>query len=423
MKANMHPNLHILHRQVPSVANFGVHQQRQHVGRRSTVCTCKAGGRWLEAAVQSTAGRPLSVQLGSIASSVQPTEELEVFKRGVQGAMLEPSVANKNWVRLLAVSVAVLAAARFSPAYLSSKALGFVHLIAFGTFLGTNIWTTFVAGLTMFKNLPRQTFGKLQSKLFPKYFALLSTAMAVCLGTMTFAPGAVLPRGQLISLGVALGTTVVNWLWVEPVNTKLMFDRYALENDKGSRDEAKITQVVQIMQGQEAGIMWQLERASLPSLTQTDLSQNNETDAVVSQLALKQWPLLKALSIGAGVHVGMFQSLGKTDWSKSQALSVEQADIAETDVVDKTSVTVTGGHGYKRKQLMLIDSAMIDSEADLPLLTWLHRPWGSTIVSVNSSESQLGSEAFDLLSKAKFPALSTLILSHTGTLMDGHNSF
>jgi len=166
-----------------------------------------------------------------------------VFKSGVQGAMLEPSVANKNWVRLLAVSVAVLAAARFSPAYLSSKALGFVHLIAFGTFLGTNIWTTFVAGLTMFKNLPRQTFGKLQSKLFPKYFALLSTAIAVCLGTITFAPGAVLPRGQLISLGVALGTTVLNWLWVEPVNTKLMFDRYALENDKGSRDEAKITQI------------------------------------------------------------------------------------------------------------------------------------------------------------------------------------
>ena len=62
-------------------------------------------------------------------------------------------------VRLLAVSVAVLAAARFSPAYLSSKALGFVHLIAFGTFLGTNIWTTFVAGLTMFKNLPRQVWS------------------------------------------------------------------------------------------------------------------------------------------------------------------------------------------------------------------------------------------------------------------------
>lgn len=43
--------------------------------------------------------------------------------------------------------------------------------------------------------------------------------------------------------GVALATTVLNWLLVEPVNTKLMFERYALENDKGPRDEAKITQM------------------------------------------------------------------------------------------------------------------------------------------------------------------------------------
>lgn len=27
---------------------------------------------------------------------------------------------------------------------------------------GTNLWTTFFAGITMFKNLPRQVFGKLQ---------------------------------------------------------------------------------------------------------------------------------------------------------------------------------------------------------------------------------------------------------------------
>ncbi|KAL3135000.1 hypothetical protein ABBQ32_007951 [Trebouxia sp. C0010 RCD-2024] len=157
--------------------------------------------------------------------------------------MLEPSVANKNWVRLIAVSAAVLAAARFSPAYLSSKALGFVHLLAFGTFLGTNIWTTFVAGLTMFKNLPRQTFGKLQSKLFPKYFALLTTSTAICLGTIAFAPGSTLPQSQLTALGIALSTTVLNWLYVEPANTKLMFERYALENGRGARDEARIAQL------------------------------------------------------------------------------------------------------------------------------------------------------------------------------------
>jgi len=58
---------------------------------------------------------------------------------------------------------------------------------------------------------------------------------------------------------------------------------------------------------------------------------------VVSQLALKQWPLLKALSIGAGVHIGISQSLKKTDLPKLQALSVEDADITQTDVDDKTS--------------------------------------------------------------------------------------
>jgi len=96
-------------------------------------------------------------------------------------------------VRLLAVSVAVLAAARFSPAYLSSKALGFVHLIAFGTFLGTNIWTTFVAGLTMFKNLPRQVQICLlwlccSSDYIPAVFEslLLRYAPAICRGSLHY---------------------------------------------------------------------------------------------------------------------------------------------------------------------------------------------------------------------------------------------
>ena len=43
--------------------------------------------------------------------------------------------------------------------------------------------------------------------------------------------------------GLALATSVLNWLWVEPVNTKLILERYALENQKGARDEAKIKQM------------------------------------------------------------------------------------------------------------------------------------------------------------------------------------
>lgn len=168
-----------------------------------------------------------------------------------------------------------------------------------------------------------------------------------------------------------------------------------------------IMQDVQIVQDQEAGIMRQLVRASLPSLTRLDLSQNNETGPLIAQTALQKWPLLKSLSIGAGVHIGISQSLKKTAWPKLQALSVEEADIAETAVDDTKSVTVNSS-------LQMKAIAVIDSESDLPLLAWLLLSWGSTIVSLNLSESQLGPEDFDLLSKAKFPVLSTLILGDTG---------
>ena len=40
--------------------------------------------------------------------------------------------------------------------------------------------------------------------------------------------------------GVALLTGVANWLYIEPVATDLMFERYALENAEGERDGAKI---------------------------------------------------------------------------------------------------------------------------------------------------------------------------------------
>jgi hypothetical protein len=49
--------------------------------------------------------------------------------------------------------------------------------LAFGTWFGTVFYTTFIAGLTMHNNLPRQTFGKLQSKLFPKYFLLCTISI------------------------------------------------------------------------------------------------------------------------------------------------------------------------------------------------------------------------------------------------------
>jgi hypothetical protein len=60
---------------------------------------------------------------------------------------------------------------------ISAKAGATINILSFGTWIGTVVYTTFVAGITMFKNLPRQTFGKLQAKLFPKYFSLCSVTI------------------------------------------------------------------------------------------------------------------------------------------------------------------------------------------------------------------------------------------------------
>ena len=68
---------------------------------------CRAGGRGLEAAVQSTPGRSMTVQLGSAAGTSQPTEQLQVQAGNVQGAMLESSVANKNWVSSASILLSI----------------------------------------------------------------------------------------------------------------------------------------------------------------------------------------------------------------------------------------------------------------------------------------------------------------------------
>jgi hypothetical protein len=61
------------------------------------------------------------------------------------------------------VGAAVLAQSQST--LLSRKTLALIHLLAFGTWFGSVVYTTFVAGITMFKNLPKKTFGKLQAKL------------------------------------------------------------------------------------------------------------------------------------------------------------------------------------------------------------------------------------------------------------------
>jgi len=90
----------------------------------------------------------------------------------------KPRIHNTAAFRSVAILGAITAAGVSTPmARLSAQATAALHLFSFSTWFGTLAYTTFVLGITMFKNLPRQTFGKLQAKLFPKYFMLSSVAI------------------------------------------------------------------------------------------------------------------------------------------------------------------------------------------------------------------------------------------------------
>lgn len=164
----------------------------------------------------------------------------EAHNLGIEGTDLESMPTKTSLVSLAILSGAVLLAAKGTTA-LAPQGAAFVHIAAYGVWLGTVVWTTLVAGLTMFKNLPRQTFGKLQSKLFPQYFTLTAAAIGLQLGALYFSATQPVAK-QLWVLGLSLGATLFNLVFIEPATTASLFERYVLENAQ-VKDQAHITEL------------------------------------------------------------------------------------------------------------------------------------------------------------------------------------
>ena len=156
---------------------------------------------------------------------------------GVDGEMLTPSLSNNPVVRAAAV-LAGAAVAAGGVSALAAQSAPAVHLLAWGFQWGMQAYVTFFAGIVMFKNMPRQAFGRVQAKLFPVYFAATAACLVLQAGVLAATVG--LAKQQAVTLGVGLAATLANLLIAEPAATKCMFERYALENE-AARDEARVT--------------------------------------------------------------------------------------------------------------------------------------------------------------------------------------
>lgn len=118
-------------------------------------------------------------------------------KQGNDEHWIRPAVHNSPLFRVLAIIYALLFAiyqGSSAPAansgatafqkigkhiILAPKVAATLHVLSFGTWFGTVVYTTFIAGITMFKNLDRRVFGRLQSKLFPLYFQLCTGMIGI----------------------------------------------------------------------------------------------------------------------------------------------------------------------------------------------------------------------------------------------------
>ena len=128
--------------------------------------------------------------------------------------------------------------------YFSDDMIRFTNVISISTSFGTHFWVGSVAGLTMFRSLKRRTFGKLQSKLFPKYAALNTTCSLIALATYlhlndigpTDALSQICEKWEGSMLLASLFGNISNSLYFIPATTQLMFKIHAREIELGLED-------------------------------------------------------------------------------------------------------------------------------------------------------------------------------------------
>mmetsp|Transcript_26459 Transcript_26459/g.72747 ORF Transcript_26459/g.72747 Transcript_26459/m.72747 type:complete len:215 (+) Transcript_26459:185-829(+) len=117
----------------------------------------------------------------------------------------------------------------------SSHWVVLLHLLAVSSWFGCSVWVSFIAGIIMFQTLPRHTFGRLQSKLFPAYFVFSAGSIALAIATSRAVVGA---SGELPhSLIAILATVLLNLFYFEPATTRVMYQRHAVEKRLGTGHE------------------------------------------------------------------------------------------------------------------------------------------------------------------------------------------
>lgn len=135
---------------------------------------------------------------------------------------------------LLSIYYAFPTRRRYDP---NSTTVAFIHLLTFAIHYGAQCWVTFIAGLTMFYNLPRIMFGQVQSRLFPMYFATTLALSSVTLVTYTirnpYETWTTTDWKLVIPLTLCVISTFLNTYFFAPQIVDSMLRCFELEKEAG----------------------------------------------------------------------------------------------------------------------------------------------------------------------------------------------
>ncbi|EFJ08974.1 hypothetical protein SELMODRAFT_428422 [Selaginella moellendorffii] len=112
-----------------------------------------------------------------------------------------------------------------------------MHLFLFSSTFGSALWVTFISGFVLSNNISRHQFALVQSKIFPVYFRIVGSGIALLLAThilLHSPPGAHLSELlQCYNLAGCLVVTLLNTFLLEPRLTKCVFDKVRIEKEEG----------------------------------------------------------------------------------------------------------------------------------------------------------------------------------------------
>ncbi|XP_017785964.1 PREDICTED: transmembrane protein 205 [Nicrophorus vespilloides] len=136
---------------------------------------------------------------------------------------------------ITAVAVAAIGLMLYPNSYENAEApssiFNLIYLGSFSIYFGTQIWMTFVSGLSLYFSLPRHHFGNVQRVLFPKYFLLNSL---LCMLTLwIFVKRHQTEMLQILVLTTSFLINLLIRLYLAPPLLKLILMKNRIEHAAG----------------------------------------------------------------------------------------------------------------------------------------------------------------------------------------------